>query len=51
MVVLPSMFYSMFGMNVALPFQREAWAFAVVVALSFAFTLLIFAYARSRRFL
>lgn len=50
MVVLPSMFYGMFGMNVALPFQHEAWAFAVIVTLSFAFTLLIFAYARGRRF-
>lgn len=50
MVVLPSMFYSMYGMNVKLPFQHEAWAFAAVVIFATAFTMLIFAYARGRRF-
>jgi magnesium transporter len=50
MVVLPSMFFGMYGMNVALPFQHHSWAFAAVVAFSFAFTLFVFAVAKRRRF-
>ncbi|MEK7153140.1 MAG: magnesium transporter CorA family protein [Patescibacteria group bacterium] len=50
MVVLPSMFYGMYGMNVALPFQHESWAFAAVVVFAFAVTLLIFAFSKRRRY-
>jgi magnesium transporter len=50
MVVLPSMFFSLYGMNVELPFQGEPWAFAAVVAFSFGFTLFVFSLARRRRY-
>jgi len=50
MVVLPSMFFGLYGMNVDLPFQHEAWAFTAVVSFSFLFTLLIFSLARRRRY-
>lgn len=50
MVVLPSMFFGMYGMNVDLPFQQSPWAFVGVVAFSFILTLLVFAVARRRRY-
>ena len=37
LVALPNVFYGMFGMNVALPFADEPWAYAVITG----FTLLI----------
>jgi magnesium transporter len=50
MVVLPSMFYGMYGMNVALPLQNESWAFWGIFGFSFAFTMLIFGIAKRRRY-
>jgi magnesium transporter len=50
MIVLPSMFFGLYGMNVDLPFQHEPWAFLAMLLFSFGLTMLVFAYARSRRF-
>jgi magnesium transporter len=50
LVMLPSMFYGMYGMNVRLPFQHEAWAFAGVVGLTIAVNVLMYAFAKRRRF-
>lgn len=32
LLTLPNVVYGMFGMNVALPFQKEPWAYAAIVA-------------------
>lgn len=48
LIALPNVFYGMYGMNVALPFAEQPWAYTVVVAFTF---ILIFAvYALARRF-
>lgn len=48
LIALPNVFYGMYGMNVALPFAHEPWAYAVVVL--FTFILIIFVYFLARRF-
>jgi magnesium transporter len=50
LVMLPSMFYGMYGMNVDLPFQNEVWAFAAVVGFTIAVNLVMYAFAKRRRF-
>jgi magnesium transporter len=37
LIALPNVFYGMYGMNVALPFQNQSWAYLVITA----FTILI----------
>lgn len=48
LVALPNVFYGMYGMNVALPFADEPWAYAAIV--TFTFLLILFAYLLVRRF-
>lgn len=50
MIMLPSMFFSLYGMNVHLPGQTYAYAFPIVVGGSFLLTLTVFAIARRKRF-
>jgi len=40
MITLPNIFFSMYGMNVGLPFAEREWAYAAIVALT-AFTLVV----------
>ena len=49
LIMLPSMFYGMYGMNIGLPFQREAWAFAGIVAFTLLFNLIVVIVARRKR--
>lgn len=48
-VTLPNVFYSMYGMNVGLPFQQEPWAYIFVMALSIAVPLGILLWVKWRR--
>jgi len=50
LIMLPSMFYGLYGMNVTLPFQHESWAFMAVVGLTVAVNLVMYGFARRRRF-
>lgn len=48
LIALPNVFYGMYGMNIALPFQDAPWAYAVIV---FFTVLLIFAvYSIAKRY-
>lgn len=48
LIALPNVFYGMYGMNVALPFAEQPWAYSVVVV--FTFLLIIVVYLLARRF-
>lgn len=50
LIMLPSMFYGLYGMNVTLPFQHESWAFMAVVGVTVAVNLLMYGFAKRRRF-
>ncbi|MGK2896057.1 MAG: magnesium transporter CorA family protein [Candidatus Saccharimonadales bacterium] len=47
LITLPNVFYGMYGMNIALPFMKETWAFTAVVG--FTVTLIIFVYLVAKR--
>lgn len=49
LIALPNVFFGMFGMNVALPFQEAAWAFAAIVGFNIALILLVIYIARKKR--
>jgi len=49
MIALPNLFYGMYGMNVALPWQHEPWAYFMVMGFSLLLTLLVFLFARRKR--
>ncbi len=51
LIALPNVFFGMFGMNVALPFQHARWAFAAIVGFNTALILLIIYIARKKRIL
>lgn len=48
LIALPNVFYGMYGMNVALPFQDEPWTYGVIVL--FTFTLIFIIYRLAKRF-
>lgn len=48
LIALPNVFYGMYGMNVALPFQNQPWTYAVIVL--FTFTLIFVIYWLAKRF-
>lgn len=48
LIALPGVFYGMYGMNVALPFQKEPWAYGVITIVSLGVTLLVFLFAKKR---
>jgi len=49
LIMLPSMFYGMYGMNVHLPFQTAAWAFPGILLLSAVVNILVIVLARKKR--
>lgn len=49
LIMLPSMFYSMYGMNIPLPFQHEPWAFAGLLAVTALINVLVVMFARRKR--
>lgn len=46
LIALPNVFYGMFGMNVALPFQKEPWAYPAIVLFTFFIILIVYLLAR-----
>ena len=49
LLALPNVFYSMYGMNVPLPFMRESWAYFGIVGFTVIMMIIIFMIARQRR--
>jgi magnesium transporter len=49
LIMLPSMFYGMYGMNIALPFQEEAWAFTAIIGFTLLFNIVVVLVARRKR--
>lgn len=48
-IALPNMFYGLYGMNVALPFQHARWAFGAMFFFTLGLTLFVFVFARRKR--
>jgi magnesium transporter len=48
LIALPNVFYGMYGMNVALPFQDQPWAYTVILVFSVSVIAAVFAIARRR---
>lgn len=49
LVTLPNVFYGMYGMNVALPFQNEPWAYGLIVIFTILVVLLVYMIAKRLR--
>jgi len=49
LVALPNVFYGMYGMNIALPFQDSPWAYGMIVGFTLIIITLIFLFARRFR--
>lgn len=49
LVTVPNVFYGMYGMNVALPFARESWAYGAVVGFTGVLMLLLLAVLRQKK--
>lgn len=50
LITLPNVFYGMYGMNVALPFAEQPWAYAAITAFTLVIVLLVYAIVRRLRF-
>jgi magnesium transporter len=48
LIALPGVFFGMYGMNVALPFQHQPWAYPVISSVSVLVTLGVFLFAKKR---
>lgn len=49
LIALPNMFFGMYGMNIALPFQKEVWAYIFVIGLTLITTAITIVLARQRK--
>lgn len=49
LIALPNVFYGMYGMNVALPFQHAPWAYWMVVGFTVFMIIFIFWFARRKK--
>jgi len=48
LIALPNVFFGMYGMNVALPFQQQPWAYGVVLVVSIVVMWTVFSIARKK---
>lgn len=48
-IAIPTLLYSLYGMNMPLPFQKETWLFPAILLLSILFCLVVFAYGRRKK--
>lgn len=46
LITLPNVFYGMYGMNVALPFGQESWAYGAIVGFTLAVILIVYLIAK-----
>ncbi len=49
LIMLPSAFYGMYGMNIELPFMHASWAFAGIIAFTIALNIAVVVVARRKR--
>ncbi len=49
LIMLPSMFYGFYGMNVPLPFQDHMWAFGAIIAFTLLVNIVVVVVARRKR--
>lgn len=49
LIALPNMFFGMYGMNIALPFQQEVWAYVFVIGITLLSIVVVTLLARSRK--
>jgi len=49
LITLPNVFYGMYGMNIALPFAEQPWAYGAVVGFTVFLILLVFLVAKKMR--
>lgn len=49
LLAIPNVFYGMYGMNLALPFQREPWAYAGIMGITVLLILLVYLLAKRFR--
>jgi magnesium transporter len=49
LIMLPSMFYGMYGMNVGLPFQGEAWVFFAIISFTILVNVIVVMVAQRKR--
>lgn len=49
LLTLPNVFYGMFGMNVALPYQEEPWAYSAIVGVTALIIVVIYILAKRKR--
>ena len=49
LIALPNVFFGMYGMNIDLPFQQEAWAYGFVLGMTLLATVVVVFLARARR--
>ena len=49
LITLPNVVYGMYGMNITLPFQEQAWAYPLIVLVSIGVSVLVFLVGRARR--
>ena len=49
LITLPNVFYGMYGMNIALPFSREPWAYGAIIGFTVALVLVVFLIAKKLR--
>lgn len=50
LITVPNVVYGMYGMNIGLPFQHQAWAYPVVVGTSVLLIIAVYVLGRTRRF-
>jgi magnesium transporter len=49
MIAIPNLFFSMYGMNIDMPFQHHAWAFPALITFSVVLLLGVATYGRRRK--
>ncbi len=49
LIMFPSMFYGLYGMNVHLPFQNHNWAFGAIIIFTLVFNFIVIVVARRKR--
>jgi Mg2+ and Co2+ transporter CorA len=48
MIAIPNLFFSMYGMNLDLPFQHHVWAFPALIIFSITLLVLVARYGRRK---
>lgn len=48
LIALPNVFYGMYGMNIALPFQEETWAYGAILIFTLFVVMAVFVIARRK---